>query len=720
VTAPAPAAAPLTGLARLVDAVRRANAPPPPENSVALRVTTAAAVFVGVAACASVSEVPLYGAALAVLAIGAGMAFSFATRHRPWRGIKLVLAIAVLAVFADFVVSVSSAARAGDIASVEAPLAGLFIWVQVIHAFDVPARRDLLFSLAASGVLLAVAGAQALSSSFAGYAGIWLVTVVIGLVLSWQSILGGRGPAPARSVVGSLLAIAFGGALMIALLPAPQAGRTLTLPASISSLVSIADPGSFAGGSTGAQPVQPGSPGGASGVGGFVGFAGPLDTALRGTFSDEVLFHVRATLPGYFLGVTYDSWDGESWTSSTPFRHTTELSTGSPFGVPPTGGGGEASGPTDVQTFYVAVPLPNLIFSTGQPEQVWFPGRDLFVGKDGSLRTGVAITPGTVYTVVSDDDQATSAELASDNTTISPVSPISPLAPYVQLPQPNPYANVKALTLSITRHAPTLYGKVEALEAWMATHVQYSLDIPPLPRGADAVESFLFGTRIGFCEQISTALAVMLRTIGVPAREAVGYVPGAYNPLTNLYEVEANDAHAWVQVYFPGLGWQSFDPTADVPLAPPDPGAVLFGDAWHALLRLPWVEILPVIGVVAIEETVRRRWRRRPRTWAGRLLRDLETCGARSGTVRRVTETLPEYAHRLEAAGMADLHREPVRTAVAVLERATFAPAEPHRAECEAAESAVRTYARAQRRRRQPEPRSSAAANEAPSASSER
>ena len=693
-------AAPENALQRFAEAVRRANAPPPPEHSVALRLATAASVFVGVAACASVGEVPLYGAVLAVLAIGAGMAFSYARRTRPVRGLKLLLAIAVLAVFANFVLSVSAAARAGDIASVEAPLAGLFIWVQVIHAADVPARRDLLFSLAASGVLLAVAGAQSISSSFGAYAIAWLVMVVTGLVLSWRSILGGGGRAPVGTVAGSLLAIAVGGALAITLLPAPQAGRTLTLPASISSLVALADPGGLAGGATGAEPARPGSPGGATGVGGYEGFAGPLDTALRGTLGDQVVFHVRASLPGYFLGATYDHWDGESWTSSAPFRATTVLATGSPFQIPPAGDSGHyVRGAADVQTFYVAVPLPNLIFSTGQPEQVWFPDRHLYVGKDKSLRTGVAITPGTVYTVVSDDDQLPASQLSKDTL---PLGPPAALSPYLQLPKP--YRDVRALTVAITAHKTTLFAKVQALESWMAGHVRYSTGIPPLPRGADAVEQFLFGTRVGFCEQISTALTVMLRTIGVPAREAIGYVPGSYNPLTNLYEVQAKDAHAWVQVYFPGVGWQSFDPTANVPLAPPDPGAVILGDAWRAVLHLPWTVILPAAALLATGETLRRRWRRRPRTWAGRVLRELESAGARSGVVRGRTETLPDYVRRLEDGGMAGPHLQPVRSAVAVLERAVFAPEPPGPAERDAAALAVHSYTRSRRRGRRAVP----------------
>ena len=92
----------------------------------------------------------------------------------------------------------------------------------------------------------------------------------------------------------------------------------------------------------------------------------------------------------------------------------------------------------------------------------------------------------------------------------------------------------------------------------------------------------------------------MLRSIGIPAREAVGYVPGPYNPITDLYDVQAKDAHAWVQVWFPGYGWQSFDPTAVVPLANPSPGSTLLHDVARLLGRLPWVPI----GLVLVATSV--------------------------------------------------------------------------------------------------------------------
>jgi hypothetical protein len=266
--------------------------------------------------------------------------------------------------------------------------------------------------------------------------------------------------------------------------------------------------------------------------------------------------------------------------------------------------------------------------------------------------------------------------------------------PYLELP--HAYQRAHSLALSVTAHAGTLYAKVAALEAWMASHVRYSTDIPPLLPGQDAVNQFLFGSRVGYCEQISTALTVMLRTLGIPAREAIGYVPGPFNPLTDLFEVQAKDAHAWVEVYFPGVGWQSFDPTADVPLAPPDPGAVLVHDIWGGVKRLPWLVIVPFVVVLFCEELARRWWRRRPRTWAERVARELELAGARRGRTRGPSETLQEYSHRLQpgTTGIRDAGDCDLRAAVAVLERTAYGAGEPPPEERALAEQAVLRYRR--------------------------
>jgi hypothetical protein len=126
-------------------------------------------------------------------------------------------------------------------------------------------------------------------------------------------------------------------------------------------------------------------------------------------------------------------------------------------------------------------------------------------------------------------------------------------------------------------------------------------------------------------------------------------VPGSYDPITDLYDIEAKDAHAWVQVWFPYYGWQSFDPTAVVPLANPSPSRVLLHDVAVILVRAPWVPVgIPLAALFGIGFGI-RAYRRRPGTWAERVARKLERLGAHARAPRMPGETLTELAARLDA-----------------------------------------------------------------------
>jgi transglutaminase-like putative cysteine protease len=659
---------------RLIEQVRRANAPPPPDHSVVFRVATTVAVLTGLFACKSVGELSATATISASGAILAGMAFSYATRTRPWQWLKILLAIAVIAVFASFVSQILTAAHTGQLASIVLPLAGLFTWVQVVHAFDVPARRDLLFSIAAGGALITIAGAQAVDQGFVAYAAVWLLATLVGLSYSWRSMAGLARPPRMITLASSLLTVLAVALALLVVLPQPRASQNLTLPASLAAHLPLSGTGIVNG--TGANPTEParaGEAGGRIGVGGFLGFAGPLATADRASLSNEVIMRVRADRPGYFLGMTYDTWDGQSWVQSKLERGTTLLTGGSPFQLQQLSSG-EPVGQqitTNIQTFYVERPLANLLFATDAPTEVYFPARTLAVGNDGSLRTQVALTPGTVYTVVSADEQAPLSVLATDRRPLSGATLPEGVASALQLPHPYPRVAALARSIVAKAHAHTVAAVVAALESWMGSHTKYSLDIPPLRHGQDTVTQFLFGDRRGYCEQISTSLAVMLRSLGIPAREAIGYLPGPFDPLSDMYDIRASDAHAWVQVYFPHYGWQNFDPTAEVPLAPPNPGSVLLHDALGHLARLPWLPIGLVGGLGASgygsAAYVRSR-RRRPTTLAGLLALRLEQIGAQCGLPRRRSETLREFGDRLDLAfpGLG------VPDAVAAIEQACY------------------------------------------------
>lgn len=352
---------------------------------------------------------------------------------------------------------------------------------------------------------------------------------------------------------------------------------------------------------------------------------------------------------------------------------------GPPIELPPTAGDERVAADDFVQTFYVERGGPNLVFGAYAPTQLYFPGRAVFQLNDGSVRAATDMPGGTVYTVVSRRAPVTEQSLRSADAGLAPPSIASR---YLELP-PSVSTRTTALAADVTKDAPTTYDKVRALEGWMAANTGYSLNAPPLPDGADAVDQFLFVDRVGFCEQIGSSLVVMLRSLGIPARLAVGFAPGERNPFTGLWEVRASDAHAWAEVWFPGVGWQAFDPTAKVPLAG-DAGVRAAGSGLvpYLLRHLPKPSAVVVEAAIVLASLVlvlsvgrrvaawRRRRRARPRrSWADLRLADLERMGALVGAPRAPAQTVREYSRVLEAAGVP---AQPVRAAADAIETEAF------------------------------------------------
>jgi hypothetical protein len=119
------------------------------------------------------------------------------------------------------------------------------------------------------------------------------------------------------------------------------------------------------------------------------------------------------------------------------------------------------------------------------------------------------------------------------------------------------YGGVYRLARRVTAGARTPYDAVSAIETYLNTHYKYS-EFAPIRHLA--LRTFLLGARRGYCQHFSGAMALMLRMVGIPARVAAGFSPGTPNS-NGDYVVTDFDAHAWVETYFPGIGWVTFDPT---------------------------------------------------------------------------------------------------------------------------------------------------------------
>lgn len=131
---------------------------------------------------------------------------------------------------------------------------------------------------------------------------------------------------------------------------------------------------------------------------------------------------------------------------------------------------------------------------------------------------------------------------------------------YLQLPPDLPQ-RVVALASRVTAGVETPYDKAAAVERFLKTGFPYNLRVDPPPYNADGVDHFLFTLGEGYSEYFGSTMAVMLRTVGVPARLAVGYTTGDRVGEQALFSVTDSHNHAWVEVYFPAFGWIPFEPT---------------------------------------------------------------------------------------------------------------------------------------------------------------
>ncbi|MEF3272856.1 MAG: transglutaminaseTgpA domain-containing protein [Chloroflexus sp.] len=133
---------------------------------------------------------------------------------------------------------------------------------------------------------------------------------------------------------------------------------------------------------------------------------------------------------------------------------------------------------------------------------------------------------------------------------------------YLQLP-PNLPARVRAEAARViaAADAETPYDQAIAIQEYLR-RLTYSEDIPPPPTNVDLVDWFLFEQQSGYCDYFASAMVVMLRSVGVPARWVRGYASGDFDPEQGVYIVRENVAHSWPEVYFPGIGWERFEPTA--------------------------------------------------------------------------------------------------------------------------------------------------------------
>ena len=309
---------------------------------------------------------------------------------------------------------------------------------------------------------------------------------------------------------------------------------------------------------------------------------GPIDWPREGT----TLMHVRSDERHYWKVQTLDRFDGFRWvrsgrgrgdppllpspydrTAETSFRVTIrdldtdlfpiagtalEITGADPVVLTSEDGTVEALGEPleegDTYTVEAYVPEPTPTEMRYSPPQVYLseeirPYTEILLPPPGTRAAARGPLPGDASRSAAPPPvPATRAEIAA-----------------------SPYGRMFDLARRLARGQSSDYDVARAVQSHLRTEYAYS-EQPP--RRAFPLTAFLFRDRIGYCQQFSGAMALMLRMLNIPARVAAGFTPGSYNADTEEYRVRDLDAHSWVEVWFEGVGWVPFDPTPAV--APAD------------------------------------------------------------------------------------------------------------------------------------------------------
>lgn len=260
-------------------------------------------------------------------------------------------------------------------------------------------------------------------------------------------------------------------------------------------------------------------------------------------------------------GVALSDFDGKRWSSPPGEARTVHLEDGWTL---------VTNQPQIGDTLYYHVTLnavdSDVLFVAGvpvhlRPELSGVLGfqRDASVRmeRDGSLR---------LRSLPPDNFRYSVSSVLENTSRVADHAPLSERAreQYLRLPPIDP--RVRELAEQVTAGLFTQFDRARAIQNHLRRSYGYTLEFPDHePR--DPIAYFLFERKKGHCEYFASAMAVMLRAIGIPARLVNGFQGGTFNPISDQYVIRASDAHSWVEAYLESRGWTTFDPT------PPDPSA---------------------------------------------------------------------------------------------------------------------------------------------------
>jgi transglutaminase-like putative cysteine protease len=301
-------------------------------------------------------------------------------------------------------------------------------------------------------------------------------------------------------------------------------------------------------------------------AGRMIGFSGHVDLGEVGVLRSDPTLAMRIDIPDladpppprvtlHLRGTALDAYDGRAWSQSEAWKRPTQpdpadnvISLDLPDGHDDLKKVWRVDlEPIDPPVVFLPPFASGLRFkSRGQLAQETPPA---YRGPEGEVRYQPLDDRGLKYEIfISNKNLPTFQKL-----------PASERPRYLMLPAGLP-PRIRTLAEDWTKGSTTADEKARAIERHLRTEYRYDLGSPS-GRAKQPLDDFLFESKRGHCEFYSTAMAVMLRTVGVPTRNVTGFIGGSYNRFGKFYAVRQGDAHSWVEVYIDDYGWRTFDPT---------------------------------------------------------------------------------------------------------------------------------------------------------------
>lgn len=288
----------------------------------------------------------------------------------------------------------------------------------------------------------------------------------------------------------------------------------------------------------------------------------------------QPVMDIQSNVGRYWRATVYDEYTGTGWVST----HLDSLDL--PANDPSLDQSVGSYRQEVTQTVKLFMPEQDILYGESQPVSFDIPTEIRYAESPPSesgntildftlARARHPLRAGDVYHVTSMVSIADEESLRADSNRY----PAWITKTYLQLPAELP-RRVRDLAETLTANDSNPYDKAAAIEAYLRTHITYNENVSAPPPGQDGVDYTLFDRPEGYCNYYASAMAVMLRSIGIPARVASGYATGNYQD--GAYHVVEANAHAWPEVYFPTYGWIEFEPTTNKPEIerPQKPGAL--------------------------------------------------------------------------------------------------------------------------------------------------